>query len=117
MALQIAALVIVMSAGVTWVHCEHSGRTRMVMPTQSLSDCAQPMTGKCMQYTMQKLSPTVTAPAPILLHAMAVVMALPQPQIEVPQPRLVSSNVQNPATWLWQGPPKEWLHIIRVLLI
>lgn len=114
----LSALIVLTSVGVAWVSCAHTGRTSIALTAvNDASHCGQrPMKG-CMQVKVRKLSPSVAAPSPVLPPAVAVV-ALPAvgdaaAAYAVPAVR----GFARVAAWMWQGPPRSWLHIIRVLLI
>lgn len=114
----LSALIVLTSVGVAWVSCAHTGRISIaVTAVNDASHCdKRPMKG-CMQVQVKKLSPSVAAPSPVLPPAAAVVALPAAGDVAAACAAPVVRGFARVPAWMWQGPPRSWLHIIRVLLI
>lgn len=114
----LSALIVLTSVGVAWVSCAHTGRISIaVTAVNDASHCGKrPMKG-CMQVKVRKLSPSVAAPSPVLPPAAAVVALPAVGNVAAACAVPVVRGFASADSWMWQGPPRSWLHIIRVLLI
>jgi len=118
MSITLSLMIILMGNGMLMVHCNHSGKTRIVDYSQ-LCEKSCPPTAPCMEVTVLKMSTMVQVFQQTLEHAPAIVF-LPCPEkplYEFINPLEIVQDASHFVDRYRYGPPRKYLNLICVLLI
>lgn len=119
----LSAVLLFMGNGVTFMRCAHTGTVRMMtalagdnMGDMAGMDCS--MTSKCMSVTHVELSPTVSAQSVdydfhVVQPLWAVLPSLVAEWLTNTEDKAVAQFIPV----AWKSPPRDYLSLIRVLLI
>lgn len=112
-----------MGSGVTFMRCAHTGTVRMMTALSGNSlggmadtDCS--MTSKCMSVTHIELSPTTSAQSVtydfhVVQPLLAILPSLVAEWLTPTENKAVAQFIPV----VWKSPPRDYLSLIRVLLI
>jgi len=118
MSLTLSVMIILMGSGILMMHCNHSGKTRIITYEKVCEKKCKP-TAPCMTLTVLKLSTMNQSYHQTLEHVVPVTL-VPMPEKSVfnfINPISITREVVRYADRYRCGPPRDYLNLICVLLI
>lgn len=119
LSLVLALMIVSTGAGITVVHCSHSGMTALAqMSLDSDDDACMPQSG-CMQLTVLKLSPvsSLSVPAFDFSQTATALPAVPQALLALWQQAVGIDHRRPVVPFTIDKPPRSYLRLLRILII
>lgn len=119
----LSVMLLFMGSGVTFMRCAHTGTVKMMTALSGdnlggMADMDCSMTSKCMSVTHVELSPTVAAQSVDYdFHVVQPLLALLPSLVAAWLVPTEDKAVERFVPVAWKSPPRDYLNLIRVLLI
>ena len=115
--------ILFVGSGINILRCAHSGHVKILTALNGkymsgMDDMGCSMTSKCMSVTHFELSPTMTAQdVSYDFHALQPLLAVLPCLAAVWNQTTTGKAMVQPLRVVWKSPPRDYLNLIRVLLI